>query len=117
MLMRYLLDELHSYEEDYSDALAPTSREAGASFAGEAALIRPATTEVLHMTRTTLTADVAVLHKAIVNMRASQDVLAENMHQNFTDMSNLIREVLAPGHRTLASPQDMNSECILLTPH
>jgi len=37
-LMRYLLDELHSYETDFSDALGPTSREATASFAGEAVL-------------------------------------------------------------------------------
>ncbi|KIN97313.1 hypothetical protein M404DRAFT_97832, partial [Pisolithus tinctorius Marx 270] len=35
-LMRYLLDELHCYETDHSDALAPISREAEDSLAGEA---------------------------------------------------------------------------------
>ncbi|KAF8833371.1 hypothetical protein BDN67DRAFT_857019, partial [Paxillus ammoniavirescens] len=35
-LIRYLLDELHTYETDYSDALAPVSRGANESLAGEA---------------------------------------------------------------------------------
>ena len=78
-LMQYLLDELHSYKEDFSDALAPTSREASASFAGEAALIRPASTEALQMVHAALTSDVAALHKSIVYMSASQDALAEDM--------------------------------------
>ncbi|KAI6029265.1 hypothetical protein BKA83DRAFT_4046997 [Pisolithus microcarpus] len=38
-LMRYLLDELHCYENDHSDALRPVSREGDRSFAGEAALV------------------------------------------------------------------------------
>ncbi|KIN99334.1 hypothetical protein M404DRAFT_40542, partial [Pisolithus tinctorius Marx 270] len=36
MLMRYLLDELHCYENDHSDALHPVSRKANGSFAGKA---------------------------------------------------------------------------------
>jgi len=111
--MRYLLDELHSYEEDFSDALAPTSREASASFAGEAALVRPASTEAVRM----LTADVAALRKDIVNMSASQDALAEDVRQKLVDVTNLIKEVLAPGPGTLASPQDTSSECMTLAPH
>jgi len=77
--MRYLLDELHSYKEDFSDALAPTSREASASFAGEAALVHPASTEAVRM----LTADVAALRKDIVNMSASQDALAEDVRKSW----------------------------------
>ncbi|KAJ8593535.1 Bromodomain-containing protein [Rhizopogon salebrosus TDB-379] len=46
-LVRYLLDELHAYETDYSDALAPISRGADASLAGEHALASPASTEEL----------------------------------------------------------------------
>ncbi|KIM55549.1 hypothetical protein SCLCIDRAFT_30264 [Scleroderma citrinum Foug A] len=99
-LMWYLLDELHSYEEDYSDALAPTLREASALFAGEAALVRPASMEALHMAHVALTSDVAALHKTVVQVSASQDALAQDMR--------LIREALVPGSRTLASPQDMN---------
>ena len=41
--MRYALDELFHYERDHSDTLAPTSREAHTSLAGEAALVWPAT--------------------------------------------------------------------------
>jgi hypothetical protein len=46
-LVRYLLDELHAYETDHSDALAPTSHGADASPAGEHALASPASTEEL----------------------------------------------------------------------
>ncbi|KAI6031183.1 hypothetical protein PISMIDRAFT_63674, partial [Pisolithus microcarpus 441] len=38
MLMQYLLDELHCYENDHSDALRPISHKANDLFAGEAAL-------------------------------------------------------------------------------
>ncbi|KAG1814581.1 hypothetical protein DFJ58DRAFT_673655, partial [Suillus subalutaceus] len=40
-LVCYLLDELHAYETDYSDALAPISHGADVSLAGEHALARP----------------------------------------------------------------------------
>ena len=43
-LIRYLLDELYSYEEDHSDALCPIDREASRSHAGEAVEQRPMTT-------------------------------------------------------------------------
>jgi len=77
--MRYLLGELHTYEEDFSDALAPKSQEAGASFAGEVALICPASMEAVSMAHAALTADVAALHKEVVNMKTSQNALAEDM--------------------------------------
>ncbi|KAG2104313.1 uncharacterized protein F5147DRAFT_638301 [Suillus discolor] len=57
-LIRYLLDELHTYETDYSDALAPFSREAESSLAGKQALMRPASTEELRMVHASVTADV-----------------------------------------------------------
>jgi hypothetical protein len=44
-MIRYLLDELHAYETDHSDALCPIQREADVSLLGEHALIKPATTE------------------------------------------------------------------------
>lgn len=43
-LIHYLLDELHTYEEDYSDALAPISRKASESHAGEATEMAPLST-------------------------------------------------------------------------
>lgn len=40
-MIRYLLDELHTYEEDHSDALRPIPRDADKSHAGEARLVAP----------------------------------------------------------------------------
>ncbi|KAG1770851.1 hypothetical protein EV702DRAFT_1270992 [Suillus placidus] len=57
-LICYLLDKLHTYETDYSDALAPFSREAESSLMGEQALMRPASTEELRMVHASVTADV-----------------------------------------------------------
>ena len=113
--MRYLLDELHAYETDYSDALAPTSWEATASFTGEAALLRPATTEALRMAHAALTTDMATLRKDVMT---SQAAMAEDICQRLNNVTNLINSLsaLAPGLGTLASPQDTNGECIPLTP-
>lgn len=44
-MIRYLLDELHTYEEDHSDALCPIDREVNQSLFGEAAKVRPMTVE------------------------------------------------------------------------
>ena len=109
--MHYLLDELHAYETDYSDALAPTSREATASFTGEAALLRPATTEALRMAHAALTTDMATLRKDVMT---SQAAMAEDICQRLNNVTNLINSLsaLAPGLGTLASPQDTNGECI-----
>jgi hypothetical protein len=60
-LVRYLLDELHAYETDYSDALAPISGDADASLAGEHALASPASTKELR----SVTADVNGLRSDI----------------------------------------------------
>ncbi|KAG2131401.1 uncharacterized protein EDB93DRAFT_1108102 [Suillus bovinus] len=54
-------DELHTYETDYSDALAPFSCKAESSLAGEQALMRPASTEELCMVHHSVTADVNCL--------------------------------------------------------
>ncbi|KAL4074551.1 hypothetical protein V8B97DRAFT_2022770 [Scleroderma yunnanense] len=48
-LIHYLLDELHSYENDHSNALGPFPCEADMSLAGEHTLAAPATREELWM--------------------------------------------------------------------
>ncbi|KAG1718424.1 uncharacterized protein EDB91DRAFT_1066652 [Suillus paluster] len=73
-LVRYLLDELHAYETDYSDALAPISRGADASLAGEHALARPASTEELRMVHASVSADVNSLRN---DMRSLTSVVAQ----------------------------------------
>ncbi|KAH6907098.1 hypothetical protein BKA70DRAFT_1105034 [Coprinopsis sp. MPI-PUGE-AT-0042] len=44
-LIKYLLDELHTYEEDHSDALCPFDETASNSHAGEDRLFKPLTQE------------------------------------------------------------------------
>ncbi|KAI9569544.1 hypothetical protein HD554DRAFT_2006777, partial [Boletus coccyginus] len=46
-LIWYLLDELHIYETNYSDALAPVPCNANNSLMGEATLIQPVSAEEL----------------------------------------------------------------------
>ncbi|KIN99347.1 hypothetical protein M404DRAFT_155578, partial [Pisolithus tinctorius Marx 270] len=92
-LMHYLLDELHCYKDDHSDVLHPVSHEADGSFAGEAALTRPASTEALNMAHTSLTADVASLHSTMKEVR-----------QQLSDMSNLVVTALTLPSTYLARP-------------
>lgn len=40
-LIRYLLDELYTYEEDHSDALCPIDRQASSTHAGEGSEVQP----------------------------------------------------------------------------
>lgn len=44
-MVRYLLDELYTYEEDHGDALCPIDRQAHKSHAGEAELVKPLCTD------------------------------------------------------------------------
>jgi hypothetical protein len=57
-LVQYLLNKLHAYETDYSDALSPISCDTDASLAGEHVLTRPASTEELCMVHASVAADV-----------------------------------------------------------
>ena len=121
--MCYLLDELHCYENDYSDALTPTSQEADALFASEAALVRPASTEALRMAHGVLTADVAVLHSDVLKQTTLQATILEeqaaisrqqaeisedmkDVHQSLCILSDMVQEALM-SH--VASPQDMDN--------
>lgn len=80
----------------YSDALAPTSREVDASFTGEAALIRPASTTVaLRVSHASLAGDVAALHSAVTKTQA---VMSEDIRcaKKIDDLSNMVQETLVP---------------------
>ncbi|KIK79780.1 hypothetical protein PAXRUDRAFT_833918 [Paxillus rubicundulus Ve08.2h10] len=67
-LIRYLLDELYTYETDYSDALAPVARGANESLVGEATLVQPMSTEELRLVHTSITTDVQGLRVEIDNV-------------------------------------------------
>ncbi|KAI6016548.1 hypothetical protein EDC04DRAFT_2577386 [Pisolithus marmoratus] len=101
-LMRYLLDELHCYENDHSDALGPISHEADGSFAGEAALVQPASTEALNMAHASLTADVAALHTKVEEISSSQVTNMNEIRQRLSNISNLVTSALTPDLRTLS---------------
>ncbi|KAG2029737.1 hypothetical protein BDR03DRAFT_987558 [Suillus americanus] len=60
-LIRYLLDELSTYENDHSDALCPTHNEADGSLLGEHRLVKPACSQDLQLMQQFTTADVADL--------------------------------------------------------
>ncbi|KAG2128935.1 uncharacterized protein EDB93DRAFT_1095770 [Suillus bovinus] len=70
-LICYLLDELHAYETDYSNALAPISRGANNSLAGENILVSPASTEELRLVHASVTADVDRLRNDIGSVNNS----------------------------------------------
>ncbi|KAI5982051.1 hypothetical protein EDD15DRAFT_2181820 [Pisolithus albus] len=96
-LMRYLLDELRCYENDHSDALRPVSREGDRSFAGEAALVRPASTEALQAAHASLTEDVSALHTTVKEVRSSQAAMSvdvQEIRQQLNHMSNLVTRAL-----------------------
>ncbi|KAH0832355.1 hypothetical protein J3R83DRAFT_13378 [Lanmaoa asiatica] len=81
-LIRYLLDELHTYETDYSDALAPVPHNAdNSSLMGEATLIQPVTTEELRSVHTSVTTDVR-------GLRARMDTLTSAVRELSTVVSN-----------------------------
>ncbi|KAI6111260.1 hypothetical protein F5141DRAFT_1274775 [Pisolithus sp. B1] len=96
-LMRYLLDELHCYENDHSDALRPVSCEANGSFAGEAALARPASTEALHMAHMSLTADMAAL---TADVAALHTTVKENMKVMRQQIGTLVVRTATPAAPT-----------------
>jgi len=98
--MRYVLDELYHYEHDHSDALAPTSQEAGQSLAGEAALVRPATTEALNTVQASLSAEIQA---AFSKLSAAQLALTEGQLALAKDIRSL-HEQLGGGSNHLQPP-------------
>ncbi|KIN99420.1 hypothetical protein M404DRAFT_30472 [Pisolithus tinctorius Marx 270] len=92
-LMHYLLDKLHCYKTNHSDALGPISQEAEDSLTGEAALVWPASTEALRMAHAALTADVAALHSTVKKMSHSQAAMSADVReirQKLGNMSNVV---------------------------
>jgi hypothetical protein len=79
-LLRYLLDELHSYEDDYSDALCPIQREADVSLLGEHRLVAPASTEEMRMMHTALTSDIKAVQTNVSDMSVALVQLTRLIH-------------------------------------
>jgi hypothetical protein len=67
-MIRYLLDELHAYETDHSDALCPIQREANVSLLGEHSLVKPATTEDVRILQANINTDLQQAVRQITNI-------------------------------------------------
>jgi hypothetical protein len=67
-MIRYLLDKLHAYETDHSDALCPIQREADVSLLGEHALVKPATTEDVWILQANISTDLQQAVREITNI-------------------------------------------------
>ncbi|KAI6001641.1 hypothetical protein F5J12DRAFT_928371 [Pisolithus orientalis] len=100
-LMHYLLDELNCYKNNHSDALQLVPHEGDHSLTGKAALVQPVSTKALNMVHALITSDMAVLHttmKEVKETLCSLSVDAREIHQQLSNMSNLVVKAL-----TLAS--------------
>ncbi|KAI5989454.1 hypothetical protein EDC04DRAFT_2588359, partial [Pisolithus marmoratus] len=92
-LMHYLLDELHCYENDHSNALALDSHEANGLFTGKATLVQPASTEELCMAHASLTADVASLKTDVATLQTDMAGLHTNVREISQQLS-MVTQVL-----------------------
>ncbi|KAJ7200063.1 hypothetical protein C8J57DRAFT_1103950, partial [Mycena rebaudengoi] len=64
-LVKYLLDKLYTYEDDYSGMLLPVQPESNVSFLGEAAAIGPATTSQLSQFHQSISTDLRTMSGAM----------------------------------------------------
>ncbi|KIO04655.1 hypothetical protein M404DRAFT_142566 [Pisolithus tinctorius Marx 270] len=96
-LMHYLLNELNCYKNNHSDVLQPVPHKGDHSLTGKAVLIWPASTEVLNMAHASITADIAALHMTVKEVKetlCSLSVDVREIHQQLSDMSNLVVKAL-----------------------
>ncbi|KAL4071195.1 hypothetical protein V8B97DRAFT_2104394 [Scleroderma yunnanense] len=83
-LIRYLLDELHSYENDHSNTLGPFPCEADMSLAGEHALAAPATREELWMFQSSVSTEIRKLDNNI-------QAILRNVTNSLQDLTQVVR--------------------------
>ncbi|KAI5984977.1 hypothetical protein EDC04DRAFT_2914018 [Pisolithus marmoratus] len=88
---------------DHSDTLAPVSCEADGSFAGETALVQPASAETLNMVHASLTVEVAALHMKVEEVSSSQVTNMNEICQRLSNISNLVTSALTSTSACLAS--------------
>jgi hypothetical protein len=79
-LIRYLLDELGSYEDDFSGSLCPVQSGAAITLLGEHSLVKSATTEEVHMMYGALSTEVRNIHGKLGSMESAISGLCSNMH-------------------------------------
>ncbi|KAG1741594.1 hypothetical protein EDD22DRAFT_786691 [Suillus occidentalis] len=111
-LVRYLLDELHAYEADYSDALAPISRGANDSLAGENALVSPASTEELRLVHASVTADVDRLRNDIGSVNNSLRSLTNVVVQAACTTATAFQHLGSSQHFAVVPGSDQNNGAV-----
>ena len=89
--MRYLLDELHAYEHDYSGALCRVSHKANPSLAGERALCAPASRKELASFQKLIRADVKDVRDALVNLDTKVSRIEANLDTKVGRIEDMLR--------------------------
>jgi hypothetical protein len=79
-LIRYLLDELHSYEEDHSGALCPIQRDAQGSLLGEHVLIQPVSTQEARLMHTSIHSDLKGMQNEMGSVKATVSKMTSTMN-------------------------------------
>lgn len=79
--MKYLLDELHSYENDYSGLLGPVQREVDVSFLGEHSSVAPASNERVELMYQSISSDMRAISGTFYNFMCG---IATGMFNLFT---------------------------------
>ena len=93
MLMKYLIDSLHSYERGYSDALCPSSKNDSATYLGQGELVAPITK-----------ADIPLLAKSVVNA-----VSLSNIHAPSYEGPMVSRPNTGPGYYSTNAPASLSN--------
>ena len=111
--MRYLLDELHAYEHDYSGALRLVQHKDNPSLAGDRALCAPASRKELASFQTSIMAEVKDVRNALANLATKGgntdakieaiEARVERMEAKFDTNFGRIEDLLR-GRATVAAP-------------
>ena len=89
--MRYLLDELHAYEHDYSGALRPlVSHKDKPSLASDGALCAPASRKELASFQTSIIADVKDVRDALTKLDAKLDAKVGRIEDILRDLTEAV---------------------------
>ncbi|KAJ7447440.1 hypothetical protein FB451DRAFT_1536093 [Mycena latifolia] len=74
-LIKYILDELNTYEDDYSGMLLPVQDDTDATFLGEGSSLAPATTEHISLLHRSLSTDIRTVSADIRTVSGAVDKL------------------------------------------
>ena len=94
-LIQYLLDELHTYKTDHSDALAPRSRNANESLIGECSLAWPVTTEEVCSMMASFEANISDLRNQMVHVKGSIDTNISDLRDQMVHIKESVQDLVS----------------------